>query len=128
MLTQIQIHPAPGASNKEKGDFFEELLRAIMETQRYRVSRQINFTGTEMDLLCEHLDRHTEQAMVECKARANIVSGDIKDFAYDVLIAGQVDYGYFVHTSELQHQAAGMVKELQEKEPKRLIFWGPSKI
>src|SRR5258707_487764 len=75
-----------------------------------------------------NLHRHTEQAMVECKARANIVSGDIKDFAYDVLIAGQVDYGYFVHTSELQHQAAGMVKELQEKEPKRLIFWGPSKI
>jgi len=128
MLSQIQIYPNPNTSNKEKGDFFESLLRSIMETQRYRVVEQINFTGTEIDLLCEHLDRAGDTALVECKARMNINASDIKNFAFDVLVSGRAKFGYFVHTSELQHQAAGMVNELKSKNSDKLIFWGPDKI
>lgn len=128
MLTQIQIHPDPSCSSKEKGDFFEALLRSIMETQRYRVTEQVNFTGTEIDLLCEHLDRPDDNALVECKARLNINASDIKNFAFDVLVTERAKYGFFVHTSELQHQAAGMVNELKAKNSDKLIFWGPEKI
>lgn len=128
MLNQIQIHPDPIVSQKEKGDFFEALLRAIMETQRYKVTERVNFTGTEIDLLCEHLDRPDETALVECKARGSIVAGDIKNFVFDVVVSKRAEYGYFVHTSELQHQAAGMAADLKRTHSKQLIFWGPDKV
>lgn len=126
MISQIQIVPEPTAAAKDKGDFFESLLRSIMETQRYRVIERINFTGTEIDLLCQHMDRVGDTALVECKARSGIVTGDVKNFAFDVLVSNRARYGFFVTTSELQHQAAGTVEELR-KEP-RLTFWGPDKV
>ena len=128
MLSQIQIHTAPSASNKEKGDFFEDLLRQVMETQRYRVTQQIRFTGTEIDLLCEHMDRPSDTALVECKARPNIVASDIKSFVSDVIVFKRAEYGFFVHTSELLHEAAGMVVELKKGYPRTLVFWGPDKV
>ena len=129
MESQILILPDPSSSQKEKGDFFETLLRAIMETQRYKVTRQVHFTGTEIDLLCEHLDRPGERALVECKARLTVNAADIEHFLVDVLYREKADYGYFVHTSELQHQAAGEVDELRRSDHSRkLLFWGPDKV
>ena len=126
MISQIQILPEPTAAAKEKGDFFESLLRAIMETQRYQVVERINFTGTEIDLLCQHLDRPQDTALVECKARSGIVSADVKNFGFDVLVSNRAKYGFFVTTSELQHQAAGTVEELRKND--RLTFWEPEKV
>jgi len=129
MINQIQIYPDPLAPQIDKGNFFEGLLRSIMETQRYRVVQQINFTGTEIDLLCDHMDRHDDHAIVECKARASINAADIKSFVYDVIVTNRAEYGFFVHTSELHHQAAGMVDEHKKgKDSKRLMFWGPDKV
>ncbi len=129
MINQIQIYPDPSAPQVDKGNFFEELLRLVMETQRYRVVQQINFTGTEIDLLCDHMDRQDDHAIVECKARTSIDSADIKSFVYDVVVANRAQYGFFVHTSEIRHQAAGMVDELKKGESsRRLIFWGPDKV
>lgn len=126
MISQIQIIPEPNAPAKEKGDFFELLLRSIMEAQRYKITERINFTGTEIDLLCQHMDRANDTAVVECKARTNVVADDIKSFSFDVLVSGRAKYGFFVHTSELHHQAAGMVEELKSKS--ELTFWGPEKV
>ena len=126
MISQVQVIPDPSVPPQTKGDFFEELLRLIMESQRYRVIQRINFTGTEIDLLCEHMDRPGDTAIVECKARTNIVSGDIKNFSFDVVVTNRAKYGFFVHTTELQHQAAGTVAELKGND--RLVFWGPAKI
>lgn len=128
MLTQIQIHPEPSASTKEKGDFFEDMLRALVEAQRYKVVQRINFTGTEIDLLCEHQDRPNDTAIIECKARTTLYADDIKNFSYDVLIAEKAKYGFFAHTTELQHQAAGIADDLQNKYKGQLVFWGPAKI
>jgi len=126
MVTQVQIVPDPGASQQSKGDFFEDLLRAVMESQRYKVIQRVNFTGTEIDLLCKHLDRPADTALVECKARAVIDSGDIKLFAYDVVVEKRAKYGFFVHTTELRHQAAGLAHTHRENE--FLTFWGPEKV
>jgi hypothetical protein len=126
VISQIQIVPEPTAIAKDKGDFFESLLRSIMETQRYRVIERINFTGTEIDLLCQHMDRDGDTALVECKARTSIASSDVKNFAYDVLVSKRAKYGFFVTTSELQHQAAGTVEELRKES--QLTFWGPGKV
>ena len=128
MLTQIQIHPDPNLSNKDKGDYFENLLRVVMDRQRYDVIQRLRFTGTEIDLLCEHLDRQNETALVECKARLSINSGDIKNFSFDILVSDKAKYGFFVHTSEISGEAAGLIVDLKEKYPERLIFWGPNKV
>ena len=93
MISQIQILPEPSAAAKEKGDFFESLLRSVLETQRYQVVERVNFTGTEIDLLCQHLDRPGDTALVECKARSSILSADVKNFAYDVLVSNRAKYG-----------------------------------
>lgn len=128
MLNQVQIHPNPTISNKEKGDFFEYLLRSIMDRQRYDINSRIRFTGTEIDLLCQHKDRPSETALVECKARTNITSDDIKNFCFDVIISNKAKIGFFVHTSEIKGEAAGLISELKETHPERLYFWGPEKV
>lgn len=128
MLTQIQIHPDPAASTKDKGDFFEDLVRVLMEAQRYKVTQRINFTGTEIDLLCEHLDRPNDSALVECKARTALVADDIKNFCFDVVVSKRAKFGFFVHTTELQHQAAGLANEVQCDYSGTLMFWGPTRI
>jgi len=126
MVIQVQILPNPEMSPQSKGDIFEDIIRAVMESQRYKVTQRVNFTGTEIDLLCQHLDRPADTALVECKARTVINSSDIKVFSYNVLVANRAKYGFFVHTSELQHQAAGTADELSANE--RLTFWGPDKV
>jgi hypothetical protein len=129
MINQIQIYPEPSAPQVEKGNFFEDLLRSVMETQRYKVVQRINFTGTEIDLLCNHMDRQDDRALVECKAKINLDSTDIKNFVYDVIIAKRAEYGFFVHTSEPQRHVAGLITEHQQGEySRRLIFWGPDKV
>jgi site-specific recombinase XerD len=56
-------------------------------------------------------------------------SADVKNFAFDIVVSKRAEYGYFVHTSELQHQALGLVTELKSGENARqLIFWGPDKV
>lgn len=128
MLDQIQIHADPNLSNQEKGDFFEGLLRLVMERQRYDVASKIRFTGLEIDLLCRHKDRAAETALIECKARANIVSEDIKSFSFNILVDKKAKNGFFVHTSEMRGEAAGMVLKLNQEHPDQLNFWGPSKV
>ncbi len=128
MLTQIQIYADPGLSQKEKGDYFELLLRLVMERQRYTVTERIRFTGTEIDLLCQHRDRPSETALVECKARASIISDDIKGFCFNIIVAKKARIGFFVHTSEISGEAAGLVQSLKQEYPDQLIFWGPDKI
>jgi hypothetical protein len=125
MITQVLIIPDPSSPQSSKGDFFEDLLRSVMETQRYEVKQRVNFTGSEIDLLCKHLDRPADTALVECKARTSIDSGDIKNFCFNVLVAKHARYGFFVHTTELQHQAAGLVPTLKQDD---LTFWGPDKV
>lgn len=100
-----------------------------METQRYDIVPNINLTGLEIDLMATHKDRD-EKAYIECKAREKVNSIDLKNFVFSVF-DHKVNYGYFIHTVELDHQVAGL-KQTWEKDPdkryKHIIFWGPDKI
>lgn len=126
---EIVIIPPKGELDATKGSFFEELLTHVMDTQRYKITQRINFTGTEIDLLCEHRDRSNETALLECKARKDISANHLKTFAYDVLVQKRAQIGFFVHTNQLQHQAAGIVKEWDESgQSTNLFVWGPEKV
>jgi len=112
-----------------KGNCFEVLVRNVLESQRYQVEANINYTGMEIDLIAKHMDRN-ETAYVECKARDKIDSGDVRKFAFNVQHK-RVDHGYFITTRVLQHQAAGLVNEMKldvEDRYKNLIFFNPTKV
>ena len=57
MKKKIEIIIDPIRTQSEKGDFFEDLVRHIFETQRYEIRQRVNFTGMEIDLVAKHRDR-----------------------------------------------------------------------
>ncbi len=127
MKKQIKIILDPQISDSQKGDFFEDLVRHIFETQRYDITQRVNFAGMEIDLIAKHKDR-SETAYIECKARERLNSDDIKTFVFNV---GQreANYGYFISTTEFEHQVAGLIEEMKGKDKySNLYFWGPDKI
>jgi hypothetical protein len=127
MKKQIEIILNPEGSNSEKGDFFEYLVRRIFETQRYDITQRVNFTGMEIDLIAKHKDR-SETAYIECKARGRLSSDDIKTFAFN-LRHRQADYGYFISTTEFEHQVAGLIEDMKgDDKYTNLYFWKPDKI
>ena len=127
MKKQIKIILDPEKSDSEKGDFFEGLVRSIFETQRYGITQRVNFTGMEIDLIATHKDR-SETAYIECKAREKLKSDDIKTFAFNVTHQ-DADYGYFISTTEFEHQVAGLIEEMKKKKKYvNLYFWKPDKI
>lgn len=127
MKKQIKIILDPEKSDSEKGDFFEDLVRRIFETQRHNITQRVNFTGMEIDLIAKHRDR-SETAYIECKARERLESDDIKRFVFNVGHR-EANYGYFISTIEFGHQVAGLIEDMKGKEKyANLHFWGPDKI
>ncbi|TSA26786.1 hypothetical protein D4R71_03200 [bacterium] len=127
MKKQIKIILDPEISESQKGDFFEDLVRRIFETQRYDITQRVNFTGMEIDLIAKHKDR-SETAYIECKARERLDSNDIRTFAFNVGYR-EANYGYFISTTEFEHQVAGLIEEMKVKDKySNLYFWGPDKI
>lgn len=127
MKKQIKIILDPEKSDPQKGDFFEDLVRSIFETQRYDITQRVNFTGMEIDLIAKHKDR-SETAYIECKARERLNSDDIKTFAFNVEYR-EANYGYFISTTEFEHQVAGLIEEMKvKKKYANLYFWKPDKI
>lgn len=117
----------PSESESKKGDFFEDIVRNVLETQRYNIQSRVNFTGMEIDLIAKHKDRK-ETAYIECKAKGRLEAYEIKAFHFNVQ-HNEANYGYFLSTSEFQHQVAGLIDTMQKDEKySNLYFWGPDKI
>jgi len=124
---QIKIILDPEKLDSQKGEVFEDLVRRIFETQRYDITQRVNFTGMEIDLIAKHKDR-SETAYIECKARERLNSDDIKTFAFNV-VHQEVNYGYFISTTEFEHQVAGLIEEMRGKDKyANLYFWEPDKL
>ena len=127
MKKQIKIILDPTKSEPQKGDFFEDLVRRIFETQRYDITQRVNFTGMEIDLIAKHKER-PEIVYIECKAREKLETDDIRRFVFNVEYR-EANYGYFISTTEFEHQVAGLIEEVKGKEKySNLYFWEPDKI
>lgn len=117
----------PSETESKKGDFFEDIVSRIFETQRYSIKNRVNFTGMEIDLIALHKDK-TEKAYIECKARDRLGSTDIKVFTFNVS-HHRVNCGFFLSTSEFEHQVAGLIDEMKKDDRYlNLYFWGPDKL
>ncbi|MFA0821276.1 MAG: restriction endonuclease [Methanomethylovorans sp.] len=127
MKKQMIIILDPNEFKSKKGDFFEDIVSRIFETQRYHLKKRVNFTGMEIDLIASHKDK-TELAYIECKAKDRLDSSEIKVFAFNVK-HHEANCGYFLSTSDYEHQVAGLIDEMKNsgKYP-NLYFWGPSKL
>jgi hypothetical protein len=128
MLKEIVIWPTEENKGHERGAFFEKLANTIFTTQRYKVSGNIQFTGREFDLHCEHMDRSNERCLVECKAKQSLSSDEIKKFVFSADF-DNFDFGYFLYTRSFERQVGGLIKEIQEDDRhKNLYFWNAEKV
>lgn len=129
MKKEVKIILEPSTHKSQNGTVFEELIRLLLEKQEYQVTKNILITGLEIDLLAKHRLKN-EILYAECKAKEKPKSDEIKKFifAMDYGINGEkADYGYFIHTEELDSHASGLQEQL-EKTKLNVSFLGPSKI
>lgn len=127
MKSEIKIILDEDASNKAKGNCFEDLVRNLLSLHQYEIRENINFSGMEIDLVANH--KHTNEILyVECKAKEKVSSDELSKFAFNVSHK-KADKGYFFRTQELESQAGALLREIQERpEYKKLIFFEPNQI
>ncbi|MBN2777520.1 MAG: restriction endonuclease [Bacteroidales bacterium] len=129
MKKEVKIILEPDVHKSKNGTVFEELIRLILEKQEYQVTKNVLITGLEIDLLAKHRLKN-EVLYAECKAKEKPKSDEIKKFifAVDYGIDGEkADYGYFIHTEELDSHASGLQEQLERNKP-NVSFIGPNKI
>lgn len=129
MKKEVKIILEPDVHKSKNGTVFEELIRHILEKQEYKVIKNVLITGLEIDLLAKHRLKN-EVLYAECKAKEKPKSDEIKKFifALDYGIDGEkADYGYFIHTEELDSHASGLKEQLERNKP-NVSFIGPDKI
>ncbi|MBO9203241.1 MULTISPECIES: nSTAND1 domain-containing NTPase [Niastella] len=129
MINEVKIVLEPEINKSANGSVLEHLIRDLLERQHYEVNPNVHFTGLEIDLLAKHKYKN-ETLYVECKAKEKPKSTEIKTFIFgvDYGISGEsVDYGYFIHTEELDRQASALKLQF-ENSKKNVSFIGPDKI
>lgn len=127
MKSEIKIILEEGASNKAKGNCFEQLIRNLLSLHHYEIRGNLNFSGMEIDLVAQH--KHTKENLyVECKAKEKVSSDELSKFAFNVDFK-DVDKGYFFRTQELESQAGALLVEIRNKDKyKNLTFFEPEEI
>lgn len=129
MIKEIKVLLEEGTHKSKNGSVFENLMRAVLEKDRYRITQNVHDAGLEIDLLAEHKTKN-EILYAECKAKEKPKSTEIKNFVYamDYGVEDKMpDYGYFIHTQELDRQAATLSIKLTEKK-KNITFIGPNEL
>jgi len=129
MKKEIKIILEPNVHKSKNGGVFEELIRHILEKQQYKVTKNVLVTGLEIDLFAKHTMKN-ELLYAECKAKEKPKSDEIKKFIFSVDYGVQnekADYGFFIHTEELDSHASGLQIQLEKDKP-NVSFIGPDKI
>jgi hypothetical protein len=128
MRNEIKILLEKEASNKAKGNCFEDLVRVLLSTHQYKIKQNIRFTGMELDLIAEHKHKANEILYVECKAKVKVSSIELRTFFANVY-HHKADFGYFFRTNELEFDAGGLLEEYRSDERySHLTFFEPKDI
>lgn len=127
MKSELKIILDSNASNKAKGNCFEDLIRKLLNSHQYEISGNINFSGMEIDLIANHKHKD-EEIYVECKAKEKVSADELSKFAFNVSHK-KADGGYFYRTKELEYQAGALLKEMKEDDRyNNLTFFEPNQI
>lgn len=129
MIKEIKVLLEEGTPKSKHGSVFEELMRIVLEKERYSIIQNVHDAGLEIDLLAEH-KTNKQILYAECKAKEKPRSNEIKSFIYamDYGVEDKMaDFGYFIHTTELDRQAATISLKLTQKK-KNITFIGPNEL
>ena len=129
MKKEIKVILEPDVHKSKNGSVFEELIRHLLEKLQYQVTKNVLVTGLEIDLFATHTMKK-EVLYAECKAKEKPRSTEIKNFIYSVdygVDGEKADYGFFIHTEELDSHASGLKLQLEKNKP-NVSFIGPDKI
>ena len=123
-------------SNKEKGDFWEDVSAALFRQYQWEVTQNIEFEGMQTDIYVKISDTN-ERGLIECKFRTNPLDIDPRNIDAPTIfkLMGQalykeVDFAYLLSTSELNPKAKAVVYEYKDKQnqPFRLVSWSSNKL
>lgn len=115
-------------NSSKKGAYFEDLVNNIFRQQRYSIQGNVNVTGQEFDLICEHKDRNNEKILIECKAKEQLGAPDLNLFNFKVN-HNRFTHGIFIYTKDFGHQAQGTINEWNEDSRyHNLSFWNGEKV
>jgi len=129
MIKEIKVLLEEGTHKSKHGSVFENLIRTVLEKERYSIIQNVHDAGLEIDLLAEH-KTNNQILYAECKAKEKPKSTEIKNFIYamDYGVEDKMaDFGYFIHTTELDRQAATLSVKLTQKK-KNVTFIGPNEL
>ena len=83
MIKEIKVLLEEGTHKSKHGSVFENLIRLVLEKERYTVIQNVNDAGLEIDLLAQH--RTTNKILyVECKAKIKPTSTELKKFIFSL--------------------------------------------
>jgi hypothetical protein len=129
MIKEIKVLLEEGTHKSKHGNVFENLIRIVLEKERYSIIQNVHDAGLEIDLLAEH-KTNKQILYAECKAKEKPKSTEIKNFIYAMdygVDDKMADFGYFIYTTELDRQAATLSIKLTEKK-KNITFIGPNEL
>lgn len=128
-MSEIKIEVATPSdfSTTDKGKLFENIIAGILECLDYSVTKEIAFTGMEIDVLASH-NKLNQTVIAECKAYRDTVDADVlKKLVGDIYIK-DVSLGLLFYTSQLTKGAKGLLEEMKLKKDNKLIAYSPSDI
>ena len=123
-------------SNKEKGDFWEDVSAALFRKYRWEVTQNIEFAGMQTDIYVKNSETN-ERGLIECKFQKNPIDIDPRyiDAPTIFKLMGQalykeVDFAYLLSTSDLNGKAKAVVYEYKDKQnkPFTLVSWSSDKL
>lgn len=129
MIKEIKVLLEEDTPKSKHGSVFENLMRMVLEKERFSIIQNVHDAGLEIDLLAEH-KTNKQVLYAECKAKEKPKSTEIKNFIYamDYGVEDKMaDFGYFIHTTELNKQASTLSLKITQKK-KNITFIGPNEL
>lgn len=128
---KIEVAIKEGSPEIEKGNLLEELSAEILSIQDYEiVSKQIKFTGMELDLMCRFRPNRKE-IYVECKAYkdGNNIQSDVITSLVGKRELKKYTEAWLITTTELGKEAKGLVKDINDgNDSSCYVFYTPDKL
>jgi hypothetical protein len=130
--TQVNLLLVPQADSlqaraNERGDQFEEVIRILLETLAFRVTRRLRVSGTEIDILAENLVTG-QQAIVQCKDTFDSIDVGVLQKLHSQAVTQSIDVALLFCTSRLTADAQNHLRSSIRPVFRQFRVYGPNEI
>ncbi|PSB34498.1 hypothetical protein C7B69_06155 [filamentous cyanobacterium Phorm 46] len=111
-------------SNKEKGDFWEDVSADLFHSYEWEVIQNIEFDGMQTDIYVKNLDTN-KTGLIECKFQQESIDAPTIFKLMGQALYKKVDFAYLLSTSDLNGKAKAVVYEYKKEQDKpfTLVSW-----